>query len=346
LTIRVFNQRFSFGELWKLRSGLYRSLLHPLKGANFILIALSRLLKRTRARGFPPFLMIEPTSRCDMACPMCFVRRNRERYALGDMTFANFRKVMDEVGPSLITLALWGYGEPLLNESLPGMIVYARRMGVFTSVTTNALSLTEEKADALIESGLDYLIVSLDGATEDTYAMYRSPGKFARVVENISVLTKRKKGKGRSNPFVNLQFIVMKGNEHEIGMVKKLARDLGVDKLSLKKAWVFTKEEEERILPSDPKFHLGIYGGELDGSICSRPWNTPLITWKGDVLVCCADFSYAHVMGNVFHEGGFRSVWNNEKYRAFRRQVIEDITKIGICRKCAAKNYADGFVED
>ena len=343
MAIRLFNQRFSPGEIRRLGPSFLRPAIRPLKALNFAGVWLSQRLHRTRAWGFPPFIMIEPTSRCDMSCPMCFVRDNKDSYPLGEMSFAHYRRILDEMGPRLITLALWGYGEPLLNRSLPEMISYARRKGIFTAVTTNGLSLDEEKADSLIDSALDYLIFSVDGASEETYALYRSRGKFATVTDNIARLARRKRERRSVRPFVNLQFIVMRGNEHEIPRIRELARELRVDKLSLKKAWVFTKEEEERIVPRDPRYRLSIYSGVLDTSPCSRPWNTPFITWKGDVLVCCADFSYAHVMGNVFEEGGFGKVWNNDGFRAFRKAILEDITRIDICRRCGAKNFADGF---
>jgi len=344
MSIKLFNQRFSINELWKMKWSLMRPPLHLGKDYNFSLNRLSQFLRSTHAWGLPPFLMIEPTSRCDMACPICFVRDRKGKYPTGDMPLEQYKQIMDEVGGTLITLALWGYGEPLLNRNLPQMISYAREMGVFTTVSTNAFSLDEEIADALIDSRLDYCIVSVDGASEETYAMYRSPGKFARVVENIATLTKRKRARRSVTPFVNIQFIVMRGNEHEIPAMRKLAHELGADKLSLKKAWVFTKEEERTVLPSDPVYHLKIYSRELDRGICTRPWNTPFITWKGDVLVCCADFGCCALMGNVFGNGGFGAVWNSHRFRSFRVAMIKDINKIDICRRCGAKNYKDGFV--
>jgi radical SAM protein with 4Fe4S-binding SPASM domain len=344
MAVRLFNQYFSLREVWKLRSSLIKPPLRVGKMYNFLLNYLSQKFRRTRAWGYPPFIMVEPTSRCNMDCPMCFVRDLKDKYQPGDLTLSNFNKIIADLGPATITLALWGYGEPLLNKHIAEMIAIAKRYGIFTSVSSNCYSLSKDKAEALIDSGLDYLIASVDGASEETYARYRSPGKFQRVIDNMRYMCRRKKELGKSNPFVEWQFIVMKGNEHEIGKARDLALSIGVDKFSLKKAWIMEWDNPADYLPSHPKYHLQIYKGKLDDNPCSRPWNAPMITWKGDVMVCCADFSYGHRMGNMFEEGTFAKIWNNDKFRFFRKQVSRNINSIDICRKCAAKNFKDGFL--
>jgi radical SAM protein with 4Fe4S-binding SPASM domain len=279
-----------------------------------------------------------------MDCPICFVHKDRNKYPPGDLSFDNFKKIIDEIGPTLLTLALWGYGEPLLNSNLPAMIQYAKQYDIFTAVSTNCYAMNEDTAHALVYAGLDYLIASIDGASEETFAKYRSPGKFRKAFDNLSHLCHKKRADNRKNPFVEWQFIVMKGNEHEIDKVKELAAAIGVDKLSFKKVWMRDKSNLKNFLPSDERYHLNIYKKGLDRSPCSRPWNTPLITWRGDMTVCCADFGLEHIMGNVFGKTRFREIWNNHKFRALRKQVIKNINSIGICRGCAAKNFTDGFL--
>lgn len=346
MTIRVFNQRFSFGELWKLRSGLYRSLLHPSKAWNFLAVYLSRVACRTNVAGLPPFLMLEPSSRCNMACPMCpFLVHQKKRGNTADMPFKDYRCLMDELGPKLLTVSLWGWGEPLLHEKLPEMIRYARSYGVFVSVSTNAYSMDRKWAGELIDSGLDYIILSVDGATKETYSKYRGKGKFDRVIRNIRTLIEEKRRRRVLHPFTNLQFIVMRENEHEIPMIRKLARDLEIDKLSLKKVGLIDEADREITLPRDERYVHTIYKLDcLDSKPCSRPWNTPLVTSAGDVIVCCGDIKYTHNFGNVFDGGSFREIWNSTQFRAFRAKVIENINQLAVCRRCPAKSFEDGFV--
>ncbi len=344
MPIRIFNQGFSCSELRRLKAGLVRPALRPPKIWNFLLAYLSRIARRPSAAGLPPFLMLEPSSRCDMACPMCPFLIHQEKRSRVDMSIADYRRLMDEIGPSLLTLSLWGWGEPLLNEQLPEMIQHARRHHVFVSVSTNALSMDRECARKLIASGLDYVILSVDGATEGTYSKYRGRGRFDKVLDNIRTLQEEKMRLGVSHPFTNLQFIVMRENEHEIPLVRKLAGELGVDKLSLKKVGLIEEADREKLLPRDARYVHRIYKGDLDESPCSRPWNTPFITAAGDVIVCCGDIRYVHNFGNVFRKGSFKEIWNGPEFRSFRRAVANNISRIEICRGCPAKNFEDGFV--
>lgn len=281
-----------------------------------------------------------------MACPMCpFLVHQKERSCLADMPLEDYSRLMDELGPSLLTVSLWGWGEPLLNKELPEMIRCSREYGVFVSVSTNAYAMDREWAGRLIDSGLDYIILSVDGATDETYTRYRGKNRFDRVTENIRTLQEERRRRGVRHPFTNLQFIVMRDNEHEVPLVRELARDLGVDKLSLKKVGLIDDSERETTLPRDELYIHRIYKvGQLDDRPCSRPWNTPLITARGDVIVCCGDIRYVHNFGNVFDKGSFREIWNCRQFRDFRRKVIENINQIAVCRHCPAKSFEDGFV--
>lgn len=345
MPIRIFNQRFSCSELWELRPGITRVALRPAKLTNFLIAYLSRIALRPSVGGLPPFLMLEPSSRCNMSCPMCpFLVHQEGRYNPVDMSIDKYRRLMDELGPTLLTLSLWGWGEPLLNEYLPEMIRYARKYNIFVSVSTNSYLMDRGYARDIIASGLDYLIFSVDGATEETYSKYRGKGKFERVIHNIRILQEEKKRLNTLHPFTNLQFIVMRENEHEVSLIKKLAGDLGVNKLSLKKVGLIDEADKEKLLPIDVSYIHRIYREDLDDRPCSRPWNTPFITASGDVIVCCGDIRYVYNFGNVFEKGSFGQIWNGPEFRKFRKHAATHMNQIEMCRRCPAKSFEDGFV--
>jgi len=235
MKIRFLNQRFTLSEIWKLRLLIRKILFSPKKIVNALLVCISKVLKAPKVLGAPLVLMVEISSRCDMACPMCPVILNKTKRSTGVMPFDTFRKIVDEVGARVLALALWNYGEPLLNPDMCAMIAYARKNSLVTVVSTNCLALDEDKIRQLLDSGLDYLIVSFDGATEETYELFRGKGNFNKVLANLRLLMKIKKECAQLLPFVELQYIVMKDNADEINDIKILARSLGVDKLSLKK---------------------------------------------------------------------------------------------------------------
>ena len=84
-----------------------------------------------------------------------------------------FRNVMDEVVGSLSYLTFYFQGEPYLHPSFLGMVEYAATKGIYTATSTNAHFLSEESARETVLSGLDRLIVSIDGTTQKTYQSYR-----------------------------------------------------------------------------------------------------------------------------------------------------------------------------
>jgi len=344
MSVKLFNQRFSINELWKMKWSLMRPPLHLGKDYNFSLIWLSQFLRRTHAWGLPPFLMIEPTGCCDMACPMCPILHWHGRQKAGYMDMENYRRLIREIGSRLYAMSIWGWGEPMLHPQLPEMISIAKGENIFTAVSTNAYSLDREKSCALVDAGLDYIIFSVDGATEDTYSRYRGKGRFHEVMANIRGMSEIRAKKKSPRPFLNLQFIVMRDNEHEIALIKQLSKELGVDKLSLKKVQAFGEKGKERFLPREGKYHLKLYYKELEATPCWRPWTTPLILWNGDMIACCGDLAYAYNMGNVFPPNELKSIWNSEKFVSFREKMLTDIGALTSCRECAAKSYQDGFM--
>jgi len=346
MKIRFLNQKFTLSEIWKLRFPILKLLFSYKKMLNLSLICLSKILKRASPMGAPLILMTEASSRCDMTCPMCPVILNATRRPTGDMEFNTFKKVIDEIGDTLLSLALWNYGEPLLNPDLFSMVDYAHKKKILTIVSTNGLSLNVGKSHKLLDSNLDYLIVSFDGATKETYEKFRGKGNFEKVLVNLTSLVKIKKQQQRTLPFIDLQYIVMKENEHEIDDIKVLAGALGVDKLSLKKFTYIGDEEAKPFLSTQEEYLFGKYKGYEHPSGCSRVLDSSVILWDGSVIPCCVDLDFKYSFGSINKNEKFMDIWNSDGYTAFRERALRNAKSIDICNRCPGKNYnLDMFIE-
>ena len=303
--------------------------------------------------GLPINILIEPTGRCNYQCVKCerfsdIYKDDGDVFKGKNMPLEYYRQIIDDIGDTLLTLRLWHYGEPFLNADIFDMIKYAKEKNIIVGISSNLSLLTEEGAGELIQSGLDYLVISFDGASNETYNLYHGRDYFNKVVGNIRTLIKLKESLKSSLPFVELQFIVMKENEKEMEKVKGLVNELGVDKLVYQRVYIDRLDLEklknfnsnEDLLPANEDFRLDT---EKIRSIkfCRIPWEEAVIRYSGVVLPCCADLGQKGEMGRLFQEGsyyGFRELWNNRAYRDFRRQIIDNIQKIDLCFICPQRN--------
>ena len=158
---------------------------------------LSLLLRRSIVWGRPYTLTIEPTNRCNLKCPECPSGNGDMVRPLGLMDFDRFRAIVDQVHGEVFYLQLFFQGEPFINNRLVDMISHARSKRMYVSISTNAHFLRREVVDALLEAGLDRLIVSLDGLTQEVYEEYRVGGSLAKVQEALALLDEARRRFGR-----------------------------------------------------------------------------------------------------------------------------------------------------
>jgi radical SAM protein with 4Fe4S-binding SPASM domain len=292
----------------------------------------SKELNHNGKDKYPSIWKIEPTTKCNLKCPACPTGKGLVPTA--EMPFEQFQSIVDNKGRWIKTLLLWGYGEPLLHKNIFKMIKYAKDKGVpFVKTSTNCHFLSKPRIKHLLGSGLDHLIVCLDGVSEETYTKYRKEGNFNKVLRNIRFLIQEKHRRNLARPVIELQFIIMSHNEHEIPEVKKLAQDLGVDRLVLKKVGILP--EDNSLLPKNPEYNRYSHMPKPDEK-CPLPWNLVFIRADGSVNVCYClrtDMGEEYVMGNAFKED-LSLIWNNEKYRKLREQMSSARLQMSICASC------------
>jgi radical SAM protein with 4Fe4S-binding SPASM domain len=351
MRFRMLNRIFRFKEIWALRYSFLYLLPRFFRISlliNSLSVYLSKLLRLTRIIGMPYMIMLEPTSRCNMLCPMCartFVGLNNRQER--DMTFAEFKTVFDKLEKYLVLISFWNIGEPFLNKDLLTMVNYAHKRRVFSSVLTNGTVLEPEKSRQIIACGLDYLAVSIDGATEESYKKYRKGGDFKRLMENIRFLVSEKKRQKKSNPFIEIVFLVMRDNEHELENMVRLARELGINRLSFKKVSLISAEQLvdfSAILPQNREFLHNVHKPDyVRKKSCSSPWEQLVINADGNVTACCSDFFHAESMGNLFTETA-DNIWNGDKFQGFRQRIIKDFENIKACRDNCSENNLDSDI--
>lgn len=313
---------------------------------NFFLNNISRKLKLTKVYGYPLTVMIEPTNICNLKCPLCPTGAGLIKRKKGYMKFSDFKKIIDEIGDYIIHLRLWNWGEPLLNKEIFKMISYAHTKKIFINLSTNSNFLNKEIAEKILDSGLDELIISLDGASKETYNKYRKGGDFEKIISSIKFLTSQKKKLNKKTLFVKLQFIIMKHNEDEIEKIKELAKELGVDELVFKTVGVmdyFSKEDIKKYLPNNEKYSrykINEKQAVLKRKInnwCDSLWDEIVINWDGSVVPCCFDMNNKMILGNAF-EQNIKEIWNSRKYIQLRKMILTNKQNLSLCKNCPGTN--------
>ncbi|RED98851.1 radical SAM protein with 4Fe4S-binding SPASM domain [Marinoscillum furvescens DSM 4134] len=288
----------------------------------------------------PISLSIEPTTSCNLRCPECPSGLRSFTRPTGMLSPELFRKVIDEIGDTLFYLLFYFQGEPYLHPDFLDLVSYAAKKNIYTATSTNAHYLSDAKAKATVASGLDRLIISIDGTTQETYEAYRKGGKLEKVLDGTErILHWRKKLKSRT-PHVVWQFLVVRPNEHQIQEVEALAQRYGVDKVAFKTAQIYDYEKGNPLIPTLDKYAR--YKKQSDGTYrikskilneCWKMWHSCVMTWDGQIVPCCFDKDAAHPLGNLQTET-FEAVWQSSAYQDFRQQLLQGRDQIEMCKNC------------
>src|SRR5882762_4665860 len=248
---------------------------------------LSKFTGKAIQWGYPVSISFEPTTSCNLRCPECPSGLRAFTRPTGMLKNDFFSQTIDQLSKDLLYLIFYFQGEPYLNPSFLDMVTYASKKGIYTATSTNAHYLNDKNAKRTVESGLDRLIISIDGTTQDVYEQYRVGGKLEKVLEGARNIVKWKKELKSKTPFVFFQFLVVKPNEHQIEEIKKLAKEVGVDEVRFKTAQVYDYETDpNQLIPSIDKFSR--YNKNADGTytaknkLANRCWkmqHANVITW-------------------------------------------------------------------
>ena len=274
---------------------------------------LERRIKKVTLKSTPFILHFEPTNLCNLRCPICYTGSGKNPIPKGYLSFTNYKKVIDQLKDYLILVRLDGLGESFLNSDIFSMIEYATKNNIISAVSTNFTTFKPDDFKKVIDAGLDYLIISLDGATKETYEKVRVGARFETVLSSIKEIVKLKKSLKSKTPFIESQFIIFEESIHELEQIKKLSEELGVDRLLVKESREDNLQSMRTMLRDKlPK-----------GKPCYWLWYVLNVAWTGELKACCTSglvspFSF----GNII-ENSILNEWNNKTMKNLRQLSIK-----------------------
>jgi radical SAM protein with 4Fe4S-binding SPASM domain len=326
-TIQII-KHLSFFRVWNLFL-LYFSFL------------LSRVFKKTILLGKIFSASIEPTTACNLACPECPSGLKSFTRPTGKLDLSVNQKLLKSVGKQLFYINYYFQGEPFLHPQFLDLIKEAKKHKIYTATSTNAHFVSKEKAKEIVNSGLDRLIISIDGMTQKTYQSYRVNGLLEKVIEGTKNIVESKRLLKSTTPHLIFQFLVVKPNEHEVDEVFELAKNLGVEEVRLKTAQVYEYENGNELIPENEKYSRyikkndGTYRLKAEtGNHCWRMWSSCVFTWDAKVVPCCFDKDASIQLGSAIEEN-FNTIWKSKKYTNFRNQILTGRNQIEICKNCS-----------
>jgi MoaA/NifB/PqqE/SkfB family radical SAM enzyme len=320
----------------------------------------------------PRELQIEVTASCNLRCRMCLVRYREpiDRHE-GSLPFERFRQIVDSV-PGLATITLQGLGEPLLAPDLFRMIAHAAARGVRVGFNTNATLLTRATSARLVEAGLDWLCISIDGATAATYESIRDGARFDRVERNVRALVEVLRERQAVRPRVSIVFVAMRRNLHELPALVRRAAEWGIATVRVQNLshsfddtdpagayreirelaaaealWRSPNPEAARVFSEAAReaeaLGVTLRLPRLDPPVrprpagvpgCDWPWRSAYVRHDGRVQPCCMLMGDDRGILGDTADGGFARVWGSGPYEALRAGLMS-ATPPTVCAGCS-----------
>lgn len=288
----------------------------------------------------PVHVSIEPTNACNAACPVCETGKNEMLRPKGLLDIDKYKRFIDDIAPTTVSLMFYYMGEPFLHKKSYEMIRYARDKGLYVETCTNGDMVNPEK---VLDCDINLISFQIGGMDKDTHGRYRVNSDFNKVQANLLELIEQRNKRPGSNVKIEVGFIVMRHNEHQVDEFTKWAQDIGVDKYnvidpcvrSMMEAYAYLTKDKKYWFYDEEAFEEGVLKPKhIPNNECTWIWNSVQINWNGDVVPCCRDVNGRHVLGNVFKDG-LRKVWNGPKATKFRKNITSRQNKIKICDLCS-----------
>ena len=318
----------------------------PRRAANLLRTALNLAYRKERPWAWPIHMQFEVTNFCNLSCPVCPTGTgilDRKAQAMDVDLFAN---CMEEVGPHLLTAMLWVWGEPLLHPRFAEFVRIARSHRVLPVVSTNGQTLAEDAVhDALMREPPEYIIVAIDGLTDETNSRYRVGATLEPVLAGVRRLVETRRRLRMRRPLLHMRFIAMKHNQGDLPRVRKFAREHGFDMLSIRSLSVIQDDEAKHreLVPDDPRYRAYQYDEAAtriarNDFVCQMPFAFPSMLADGTIIACDQDCRGAYPLGKFGDGQSFRDAWFGAKAARIRRIIRDDRMSVEYCRTCP---YAD-----
>ena len=337
----MFSSRLNFAHL---QAFAFNNSLK--KFTNFLRVHWDMWRGHPVTRCYPYIFVMEVTNVCNLKCPFCLTGKGISGGRdVGHLSFEQAKSILDAVGDYIYFLQVYTWGEPLLNKDLIRIIEYAKTKNIYVMLSTNATAMTPAYNERLINSGIDYIMVAIDGGSDETYRKYRRGGNYDKVLANVKDLLGQRDQAGRSEPFVEWQYIVFRHNEHEVRATETMAYEMGINKFTPLPAYV----EDEDWAATDPEYRTDLGNPERLYN-CDRPWSHLNIRADGGVASCCYTFFKQDDFDSL-DAHSFTEFWNNDKFQQSRR-IIKQARDGGkleesdiACYDCMRTGIRPSFIE-
>jgi sulfatase maturation enzyme AslB (radical SAM superfamily) len=279
------------GQNSRLRSMYLRSVLEystPKKLLNALRTEISYRRKSLKVGSKPFILLLEPLYYCNLDCPLCDrqIFPDARKNDAGMMSLELYDRILDQVGPYLFQCQIFGQGEPLMNWKLTREIIartHARH--IFTMISTNATLITAQKAEELVASDLDHLVVAIDGVTQGPYETYRVGGNVQAALDGLRMVVAARSRRPGSRLAIEWQYLTHSRNLHEVEPARQLAAELGIGfRTAPIRGMEWDKALEDQWLsPGDERMQPGQYVNDFP---CYFLWRSLVLNSNGKVARC------------------------------------------------------------
>lgn len=324
----------------------------PAKRWNLFRSGLNLVHRRRDPWSMPLHMQLELTNFCNLRCPVCPTGIEAVERPAQAMDPEMFERLMEQVGPYLLTASLWAWGEPLLHPQLKDILRAARRHDVVLLVSTNGMNLDRESVrEALVEEPPTYLIVAIDGLEDATNSRFRVGARLEPILRGVRRLAAMKREQGAALPVLHMRFIVMRHNEHELPRVESFARENDFELLTIRTLSIIDTERPERLhsgfVPAQKLWRAYDYQGERrvhrPDFVCQQPFWFPTVLADGTVVACEQDYNAQQAMGRFPQDGSFANIWRSGRAAEARRRIRDHACDLSFCRNCP---YADRATTD
>jgi MoaA/NifB/PqqE/SkfB family radical SAM enzyme len=317
--------------------------MSALKRWNLLKSGTNLVHRRLNPYNMPLHMQFELTNFCNLNCPVCPTGLGMLNRRPQSMDVELFQRLIDEVGPYLLTASLWGWGEPLLHPQLSDILKAIAKYPVVTFLSTNGQALDDDRVmQAIIDSPPTYLIIAIDGLTDETNTQFRVGAKLAPVLNGVRRIAESKKKRAINLPILHMRYIVMKHNQHELSQLIYFAEQKGFDLLTFRSLCVIDIESADKALQpfttDIPDYRGYDYEDGLiikrSDFICQQPFWFPTIFADGTLVACEQDYNAQHSFGVLSPGSSFRALWQGIKARRVREQIRDHSQRLSFCRNC------------
>ena len=313
------------------------------KRLNLLKAGINLLYRRLTPWNMPLHMQIELTNYCNLHCPVCptGIRAvNRQPLAI---EVGLFERLIDDVGPYLLTVSLWAWGEPLLHPKLQEILRAVRKHDIAILMSTNGQNLDSERViEALVLEPPTHLIVAIDGLTDQTNSNFRVGAKLDPILKGVQRIAEIKRRTKLKLPVLHMRYIVMKHNQHEVPQLIDFARSNSFDILTVRTLSIIDSESPDQIhgklVPETAELQAYDYdnGARIQRRdfICQEPFWFPTVFADGTLVACEQDYNAQQALGMISEDVSFADLWFSKRAARVRRIIRDDPQTLSFCRNC------------